>query len=74
MAEQVKGLADREKAAYQEFAKLLDFTTETMCSNLGQDAVKASCKKLMDEVDRFLPLFRQRAVMEIPDLKKDKEK
>ena len=74
MAEQVKGLVEREKASYQEFARLLDFTTETMCSNLGQEAVKASCKKLMDEVDKFLPLFRQRAVLEIPELRKEKEK
>jgi TPP-dependent pyruvate/acetoin dehydrogenase alpha subunit len=72
MAEQVKGLVERERAAYQDFAKILDFTAETMCSNLGQEAVKASCKKLLDEIDKFVPLFRQRAILEIPDLKKEK--
>lgn len=72
MAEQVRGLVDREKFAWQEFTKRLDFATEAMDTGLGKDAVKDACVKLLEEAEKFSPLFRQRAVLEFPEIRKEK--
>jgi hypothetical protein len=60
-----KTLIDKEKAAWKEVLKRLDFMTELVCAQTDKTLVRDSSNKFNEVLGKLKPLFRQRLQTEL---------
>lgn len=58
-------LTDKERTAWKECLRRIDFAAEMCEAKSDKTLVKDSMTKMTDAIEKFKPIFRQRAAMEM---------
>jgi hypothetical protein len=62
-----KSLVDKEKTAWKEVLKRLDFMVELVCAQTDKTLIKDASNKFNDVLGKLKPLFRQRLQAELKE-------
>ena len=58
---------ERERSAWKEAARRIEFFAELVCAKTDKTLVKDASAKMTDAIGKFKPLFRQRMTIEFVD-------
>ena len=71
MAEKItkSEIVEKEKSAWGDIVKRMDYMVELVCARADKGLIKDSSNAMGECVTKYMPIYRQRLLLELGDVK-----